>query len=79
MNNQNISDLKELPPMLNAKILKSIMGLSNGSVHALMKSEGFPLLKINNKRKLVPRDAFLQWLNDNTGSGNSASDCAGKS
>ena len=57
---------EDLPAMLNAKILKDFMGISNGTVHALLNSEGFPTLRIN-KRKLVPRDAFLRWMEANTG------------
>jgi len=60
------TQVEDLPAMLNAKILKEFMGISNGTVHALLNSKGFPTLRIN-KRKLVPRDAFLRWMDANTG------------
>jgi len=64
--NNSYKTVEELPVMLNAKILKDFMGISNGMVYELLRSEGFPTLHVN-KRKLIPRDAFLRWMDANTG------------
>ena len=58
--------IDELPAILNAKIIKEFLGISNGTAHALLNSEGFPTLRINT-RKLVPKDAFVLWMKENTG------------
>jgi putative SOS response-associated peptidase YedK len=56
---QNISDL---PLVLQAKDIQSILGISRGKTYTLMNSVGFPTIFLD-KRMVVPRDAFFEWLN----------------
>jgi len=58
--------IDDLPVTLNANNIREYMGISKSMAHALLNSEGFPTLRINT-RKIVPRDAFLRWLDTHTG------------
>ena len=51
---------EDYPMTLQAKHIMEIMGLSEPTVYALMRSKGFPLVKVGRK-VLVPRDVFFEW------------------
>ncbi|MCF8567698.1 helix-turn-helix domain-containing protein [Alicyclobacillus tolerans] len=51
---------EDYPLTLHAKDIMEIMRLSEPTVYALMRSKGFPLVKVGRKF-LVPRDAFFEW------------------
>jgi predicted DNA-binding transcriptional regulator AlpA len=57
--------LDELPAVFSVKVLQNIMGLSRALTYDLVKQEGFPKIRVN-KRILVPKDAFIQWLDRQT-------------
>lgn len=59
---QNYADL---PLILDAEDLKSIMNISRAGAYQLMHRSDFPTISIG-KRLLVPRDQFIIWLNQNT-------------
>lgn len=52
-----------LPIVLQAKDVQAILGISKGKTYELMNSLDFPTIFIG-KRMLVPKDAFLDWLNN---------------
>ena len=54
----------ELPLMLNAEMIKDILGISISSAYELLNTEGFPVLKIGN-RKVVPKEKFKIWVEEN--------------
>ena len=56
---------EQLPCMLNAKDVESYMRISRAGAYELMHSEGFPLIRIG-KRMIVPRDKFLEWVDNQT-------------
>ena len=56
----------ELPLMLNADTVKDVLGISISSAYELMKEKGFPSLKIGS-RIVVPKDKFIEWVEQNTG------------
>ena len=56
----------ELPLMLNADTVKDVLGISISSAYELMKEKSFPSLKIGS-RIVVPRDKFIEWVEQNTG------------
>lgn len=58
---QNIEDL---PATLSATDISKYLGISKANSYQLMDSKGFPILRIG-KRKLVPKDKFLVWINNN--------------
>ena len=58
----------ELPLFLNAKIVAKVLGVSPSSGYELMHEDGFPVLKVGN-RMVVPKEKFVQWVEQNTGGG----------
>ena len=55
----------ELPLVMNAEDVQDFLGISRAGAYMLMHSDGFPLLKIQ-KRMLVPREKFLDWVDAHT-------------
>ena len=58
----------ELPLFLNAATVASVLGVSPSSGYELMHENGFPSLRIGN-RIVVPKDRFIQWVEQNTWGG----------
>ena len=52
--------------MLNATDLEHALGISRSSAYELMRKDGFPALWIEG-RVVVPRDKFIEWVEQNTG------------
>lgn len=51
----------ELPLMLNAEMIKNVLGISLTSAYELMHEKDFPSIKIGS-RLLVPKDKFILWI-----------------
>ena len=51
----------QLPLMLNADEVSSVLGISRANAYVLMRSKGFPTLHIG-KRMMVPKDKLLEWM-----------------
>ena len=41
-----------------------ILRISRGNAYALANSEGFPALRINERRLVIPVDAFNRWIDE---------------
>ena len=52
---------EQLPLMLNAEDITDVMNISRAGAYQLMHREDFPKIIIG-KRIVVPRDKFLEWL-----------------
>ena len=63
-----IKDYSELPLFLNAELVAKVLGVSPSSSYELMHESGFPVLKIGN-RMVVPKEKFIQWVEQNTSGG----------
>ena len=61
-------EYSELPLFLNADTVAKALGVSPSSGHELMHDLGFPILKIGN-RMVVPKEKFIQWVEQHTGGG----------
>ena len=61
---------EELPLFLNAKIVAQVLGIWPSSGYELLHQQDFPALKIGN-RIVVPKEKFIQWVEQNTGGGDS--------
>ncbi len=55
----------DLPLFLNAAIVAKVLGVAPSSAYELMHESGFPVLKVGN-RMVVPKDQFIQWVQQNT-------------
>ena len=51
----------ELPLMLNAEMVKNVLGISLTSAYELMHEKDFPSIKVGN-RIIVPKDKFREWI-----------------
>lgn len=56
----------ELPLFLNVETVAKVLGVSPSSGYELMHEKDFPTLRIGN-RMVVPKEQFIQWVNDHTG------------
>ena len=61
-------DYSELPLFLNAELVAKVLGVSPSSGYELMHESGFPVLKIGN-RMVVPKEKFIQWVEQSTSGG----------
>ena len=57
---------EELPLFLNARIVAQVLGIAPSSAYELMHESNFPVLKIGS-RMVVPKEKFIQWVEQNTG------------
>lgn len=57
---------EELPVTLNGRDVAAALNISKAGAYKLMSTEGFPTIRIG-KSVRVPKDAFLKWINENTG------------
>ena len=58
----------ELPLFLNANTVAKTLGISPASGYELLHEPDFPALRIGN-RIVVPKEKFIQWVEQNTGGG----------
>lgn len=56
---------EELPLFLNAKMIAGVLGVSDCSAYELMREDGFPSMRIGH-RYVVPKDKFIQWVEQQT-------------
>ena len=68
MKTSQFKDYSELPLFLNAATVAKVLGVSPASSYELMHEAGFPVLKVGN-RMVVPKEKFIQWVDQNTGGG----------
>ena len=65
MKRSSYKSYDELPLFLQADLISDVLGISISSAYELMHEKGFPALRIGN-RIVVPREKFIQWLDENT-------------
>ncbi len=61
----------DLPLFLNAELVSKVLGVSSSSGYELMHESGFPILKIGS-RMVVPKEKFMQWVEEHTAGGDGA-------
>ena len=61
-----VTDPSQLPMALNAKQVAAVLGISRAGAYNLMRSEGFPTLRVGN-RMIVPKDKLIAWINAQIG------------
>ena len=55
----------DLPLTLTAHEVGEALGISRAAAYELVRSNGFPHMRIGT-RILVPKDKFIQWIEDQT-------------
>lgn len=58
----------ELPLMLSVSEVAAVLGISRAGTYELVKSDGFPSLKIGS-RIVIPKEKFIAWINAQTAGG----------
>ena len=58
----NLTDWNDLPLGLNAKQVSSVLGLSMPLVYNLINQQGFPSIKVSEKRWVIPKEHLKTWL-----------------
>lgn len=58
----------DLPLFLNAAMVAKVLGVAPSSAYELMHEADFPVLKIGN-RLVVPKEKFVEWVEQNTKGG----------
>ena len=59
---------KELPLFLNAEIVAKVLGIAPSSSYELMHEADFSVLKVGS-RMVVPKEKFIQWVEEHTQGG----------
>jgi predicted DNA-binding transcriptional regulator AlpA len=62
----DMSILDGYPPILNAKQVKQILGVSESFAYEVMNSSSCPTIRMG-KRMVVPKDSFLRFLKGSEG------------
>ena len=66
MKESNYKSYDELPLFLNAVTVAKVLGIAPSSSYELMHEKDFPALRIGN-RVVVPKETFIQWVEQHTG------------
>ena len=65
MRDSKFKNYDDLPLTLTAQEVGEALGISRAAAYELVQSKGFPRMKIGT-RILVPKDKFIQWINEQT-------------
>ena len=64
----NILSYDDLPLFLNANLVAQVLGVSISTAYEVMHEPSFPTLRVGS-RMVVPKDAFIRWVESHTGGG----------
>ena len=59
---------EELPLFLYAEVVAKVLGIAPSSSYELMHEVDFPVLKVGS-RMVVPKEKFIQWVEEHTHGG----------
>ena len=65
MRESTFKNYDDLPLTLTAQEVSKALGISRAAAYELVRSKGVPRMKIGT-RILVPKDKFIQWINEQT-------------
>ena len=65
MNKTKYTNYDDLPLMLSVPDVASVLGISRAGAYELVRSDGFPSLRIGS-RIVVPKDKFRGWIHATT-------------
>lgn len=57
-----VKNLEELPPIMTVNHVMAALGISRVNAYALVKCKDFPAARVTDRRIVIPRTAFLKWL-----------------
>ena len=53
---------EQLPLVMNVKEVSETLRISRKAAYELTKQQDFPCIKIGERRFIIPRDRFFQWM-----------------
>ncbi|WP_195462831.1 DNA-binding protein [Anaerotruncus colihominis] len=56
----------DLPLFFNSELVSKVLGVSPFSGYELVHEQDFPVLHVSN-RMVVPKEKFIQWVEEHTG------------
>lgn len=65
MRESKYKSYQDLPLTLTAPEVSEVLGISRATAYELVHTKGFPHMKIGT-RILIPRDKFLDWIDEQT-------------
>ncbi len=60
-----MANFSDLPLTLKVEQVAEILQVGRNTAYRLTRQKGFPAVRVGEKRVVIPRDRFFQWLNDN--------------
>ncbi len=60
-----MKNFEDLPLTLKVEQVAEVLGVSRKVAYNLAKRRDFPAVRVGEKRLVIPRDRFIQWLNEN--------------
>ena len=66
MGKRKVKEAKE-KLVLNVAELAAELGISKPTAYELIKREGFPAVKVSERRTIIPVEALKLWLVENSG------------
>ena len=65
MKKETFKSYEDLPLMLSVPEMATALGISRAGAYELARSEGFPVLRIDN-RIVIPKDKLQEWVDKQT-------------
>lgn len=62
---ESVKNYQELPLVLRVDDVSKILGVSRKVAYRLTRQQGFPVVRIGEKRLCIPREKFVSWLHSN--------------
>ena len=59
-----IKSIDDLPVCLNVSAVAKFFGISRSVAYKLVRQPGFPSIRVGEKRIVIPRDKFKEWLDE---------------
>lgn len=66
MTSSTFTSSDQLPASLNVTQVAEYLGISKTVAYTLFRRKDFPSLRVN-RRYLIPRDRFLNWIDEQCG------------
>ena len=63
-----ITNWNDLPLALTAEQVRKVLGVSKPVVYTLINRADFPCVQVSPNRKIIPKEQFIRWLENQAGS-----------
>ena len=59
-----IKSLDDLPVCLNVADIAQVFRVSRSVAYRIVKQKGFPSIRVGEKRIVIPKDKFIEWMDE---------------